>query len=252
VPGFVQSIERAAAVLRLLAHSPGDLALGEVSRALDLAKGTTHGILRTLQTVGFVDQDNRTGLYRLGTGLEELRRVHLDPNELRSRSFNWADALAGRTRTSVRLGILEGGEVLLVHHVFRPDDSTQLLQTGSSLPAHACALGQVLLAYIPSASRNIRDLTAYTNRTIVTSAALNARIAQTRTRGWAFERAELSPNDASLAAVIREPGGLVVGAIGISGPADQLCSADEPLPALVGHVVTTARAISRDLSSDRR
>jgi len=57
VPGSVQSIERAAAILRLLANSSGRLGIGEISRSLDLAKGTTHGILRTLQAVGFIEQD---------------------------------------------------------------------------------------------------------------------------------------------------------------------------------------------------
>ena len=54
MPGSVQSIERAAAVLRLLAVGTGRLGCVEVANALDLAKGTAHGILRTLQEVGFV------------------------------------------------------------------------------------------------------------------------------------------------------------------------------------------------------
>ena len=49
MPGSVQSIERAAAVLRLLAVGTGRLGCVEVATSLDLAKGTAHGILRTLQ-----------------------------------------------------------------------------------------------------------------------------------------------------------------------------------------------------------
>jgi DNA-binding IclR family transcriptional regulator len=36
--------------------------------------------------------------------------------------------------------------VLIVHHVFRPDDSRQALEVGSLVPAHATALGKALLA----------------------------------------------------------------------------------------------------------
>ena len=72
MPGSVQSIERAAAVLRLLAVGTGRLGCVEVATSLDLAKGTAHGILRTLKEVGFVEQDRATGKYQLGAGLQSL------------------------------------------------------------------------------------------------------------------------------------------------------------------------------------
>ena len=40
--------------------------------------------------------------------------------------------------------------MLVVHHVFRPDDTFQTLDVGSLLPLHACALGKVLLAFGPT------------------------------------------------------------------------------------------------------
>ena len=52
----IQSIERASAILRALASGPRRLGVSDLSDRLGLAKGTTHGILRTLQRVGFVEQ----------------------------------------------------------------------------------------------------------------------------------------------------------------------------------------------------
>ncbi|HEX4721741.1 MAG TPA: helix-turn-helix domain-containing protein, partial [Pseudonocardiaceae bacterium] len=43
MPGPVQSIERAAAILRLLARGSGRLGVGEIASSLELAKGTAHG-----------------------------------------------------------------------------------------------------------------------------------------------------------------------------------------------------------------
>ena len=71
---------------------------------------------------------------------------YLDGNELRARALNWSDALASRSGESVRIGTLHEGRVLVVHHVFRPDDSRQALEVGALLPAHATAMGKVLLA----------------------------------------------------------------------------------------------------------
>ena len=71
---------------------------------------------------------------------------YLDGNELRTRALNWSDSLAARSDESVRIGTLHEGQVLIVHHVFRPDDSRQALEVGALVPAHATAMGKVLLA----------------------------------------------------------------------------------------------------------
>src|SRR4051794_6697999 len=170
MPGTVQSIERAAAILRMLAGGTGRLGLGEIARSLDLAKGTTHGILRTLQHVGFVEQDRVSGRYQLGAALLHLGTSYLDINELRSRSINWADPLAARSGEAVRIGTVLEGRVLGVHHVFRPDDTFQTLDIGALLPLHASALGKVLLAY--RAAGPVAPLESFTRRTVVTPRAL--------------------------------------------------------------------------------
>src|SRR3712207_831842 len=80
----------------------------ELAGAVGLPKTTTHGLLRTLLAVGFVEQDQRTGRYALGAGLLGLGSHYLDANELRSRASNWADSLAARSGFAVRLGTPAG------------------------------------------------------------------------------------------------------------------------------------------------
>jgi DNA-binding IclR family transcriptional regulator len=250
VPGPIQSIERAAAMLRLLARGSGHHGLAEIAAALGLAKGTAHGILRTLQRVEFVEQDQSTGQYRLGAALLHLGTSYLDANELRSRSINWADTLAARSGHEVRIGMHLDGAVLVVHHVFRPDDTMQTLGIGGMLPLHATALGKVLLAYDAGLFATIRrdELTSLTRRTIVKPAALERVLAEVRAAGWGSEAEEYMPGEASIAAPIRIPGGLVVGAIGISGSVDRICqTANRPKPALVDHVCHAAESVSRSL-----
>ena len=104
---------------------PGAWGWGRSPTSLGLAQGTTHGILRTLQRVGFVEQDKESGKYQLGATLLHLGTSYLDVNELRSRAINWADALAARSGEAVRIGTPLERQVLVVHHVFRPDDTLQ-------------------------------------------------------------------------------------------------------------------------------
>lgn len=238
MPGTVQSIERAAAILRVVASSGGTLGVTDIAEAVGLAKTTAHSLLRTLLHVGFVEQDRATGHYTVGTGL--LRLGHpLDVNELRARSSNWADALAARSGHAVRLGTLaRDDEVVVVHHVFRPDDSEQVLEVGITLPARATALGRVLLAH------------AFGRRATRTTGTAAAEPAEVRARGWAAERGELLPGRGCIAAPVRAHGGLVVAALGISGPVNSLFdSRGVPRGLLVGMVIDAAAGVSRELGA---
>ena len=53
-----------------------------------------------------------------------------------------------RVGEAVRVGVLNGNTVLIVHHVFRPDNSVQILEVGASIPWHACALGKAVVAFV--------------------------------------------------------------------------------------------------------
>jgi DNA-binding IclR family transcriptional regulator len=238
-------------VLRLLARGSGQLSLAEVAMSLGLPKGTAHGILRTLQRVEFVEQNPTTGRYRLGAALLHLGTSYLDANDLRSRSINWADALAARSNEAVRIGMHLDGSVLVVHHVFRPDDTPQTLGIGEMLPLHATALGKVLLAYDVELWTRLRsrDLTSLTRRTIVRQEALERVLADVRSAGWGSEAEESMPGEGGIAAPVRAPGGLVVGAIGISGALDRLWEARRPKSELVDQVCRAARAITRELAT---
>ncbi len=252
MPGSVQSIERAAAVLRLLAGGTRGLGCVEVASSLGLAKGTAHGILRTLQEVGFVDQDRRTGRYALGHGLLALSASHVDANRLRSVALNWTDALSARSGQSVRIGVLDHDHVRVVHHGFRPDDPATTLEVGAVRPSHACALGKVLLAHDAAAADRVSQtpLDALTPRTCTEPRELAEALAQVRRTGWAVDAEEVAMGSAGIAAPVRYPGGLTVAAVGISGPVDELCDRwRAPRPALLALVQETARAVSRELAA---
>jgi DNA-binding IclR family transcriptional regulator len=250
VPKPIQSIERAAAILRLLS---GRRRLGVVDLAgeLGLPKGTVHGILRTLHEVGFVEQDPESGKYQLGAALLHMGSSYLDGNELRTRALNWSDALAARSKESVRIGTLHEGQVLVVHHVFRPDDSLQALEVGALLPAHATAMGKILLAdhrYVADALAQ-EGLAPITAATITDAERLIAELAQVRERGWASDIGELMDGEASLAAPIDDRRGQTMGAMSISGPVARLLVRGRPREELVSYVREAARSVSRELGA---
>ncbi|MER5933124.1 IclR family transcriptional regulator [Streptomyces sp. NPDC002054] len=253
----IQSLERAAAMLRLLAGGERRLGLSDVASSLGLAKGTAHGILRTLQAEGFVEQDPASGRYQLGAELLRLGNSYLDVHELRARALVWTDDLARASGESVYVGVLHQSGVLIMHHVFRPDDSRQVLEVGAMQPLHCTALGKVLSAYDPVAHSQALEAEreAFTPRTVTDPEGFESVLALTRARGWAADVEETWDGIASVAAPILDRRRMPVGAVAVAGAVERVCGgpgeSGEPRPALVAAVRDCARAVSRDLGAGR-
>src|ERR671914_932742 len=184
--GTIQSVDRAARILKALASGPRRLGVSQLADQLGLSRPTVHGLLQTLAAHGFVEQDRDSDKYQLGAGLLHLGNSYLDLNELRGRSIVHAERLADRADAAVRVGVLHGASVTVVHHVFRPDAAFQVLEVGAQLPAHASALGKAMLAYAPEPV--LRELLAeplprLTNRTL-TARGLETELATVREQGY--------------------------------------------------------------------
>jgi DNA-binding IclR family transcriptional regulator len=250
---MIQSVDRAVRILKALAGGPGRLGVSELSERLGLAKGTVHGLLRTLQEHGLVEQHADSDKYQLGPELLQLSNRYLDLSELRSRSLAWSELLATRAGEAVRVGALHGGGVLIVHHVFRPDTSLQILEVGEVLPLHATALGKAVLAFLGeavAADLVSGGLPKLTGHTLATPAALRRELEATRERGYALEREEAVLGEAGVAAPIFDRRAEPIGAVGVAGPRERLLRRGRDRT-LATAVVEAARAISRDLGAPR-
>jgi DNA-binding IclR family transcriptional regulator len=250
--GTIQSVDRAARILKILGGGPRRLGVSELAARLQLPPPTVHGLLQTLQAHGFVEQDRDSGKYQLGAGLLQLGTSYLDLNELRSRSLIHAERLAARTDAAVRVGVLHGAGVVVVHHVFRPDTTLQILEVGAELPAHASALGKAMLAFAPK--QVIDDLVAdglekLTGKTL-TPRALTQELKTIRESGLARERDEAVLGESSLAGPIFDHAGHAIGAIGVVGDTDRLLPRG-PVKGLASAVTDAARGISKELGAAR-
>src|SRR4051812_49869484 len=207
--GIIQSVDRAARILEALAGGPRRLGVSELADRLDMSRPTVHGLLQTLLAHGFVEQDRDSDKYQLGAGLLQLGNSYLDLNELRGRSIVHAERLAERTDAAVRVGGMHGATGVVVHHVFRPDTTLQILEVGAELPLYASALGKAILAFQPQ--ETMEDLFSgplpkLTSRTL-RPAALREELATVRERGIGRERDEAVLGESSLAGAIFDHSG---------------------------------------------
>jgi DNA-binding IclR family transcriptional regulator len=265
---MIQSVDRAARILAVLGSGPPRLGVTEIADRVGLPKPTVHGLLRTLEHHDLVAQDPDTGKYSLGPGVVSLGNSFLGGSELRARSLRWTEVLARKADEAVWVATLTGPRVIVLHHVFRPDDTVQILEVGATIPWHACALGHAVVAHLTApeqAHALASDLVPLTGRTRTTKAALRRALAQVRAQGLAVEDQEATVGDAGIAAPIFARDSVVAGAVGVVGPADRLLVPEgEPDPArpddsrpqvarpeLARAVQEAARAISRDLGAGR-
>ncbi len=250
---MIQSVERAAMILKELGSEGGRLGVTELSDRLGLAKATIYGLLRALEAHQMVEQDTETGKYRLGPALLQLGNAFLDNNELRSRSLLWAENLATRAQEAVLVGVLYGANVLVVHHVFRPDNSVQLLEVGAAIPWHACALGKSIVAFLDEpaqAEALATERQHLTGKTLVEAKAVKAELERVRRDALAVEDQETILGDAGIAAPVFDNRGGVVGAIGVTGPVERLLPV-KGMPPAAQLVREAARALSRELGAGR-
>jgi DNA-binding IclR family transcriptional regulator len=250
---MIQSVERAALILKALGSGVPRLGITELSERLGLAKPTVYGLLRTLEAQELVEQDPETGKYRLGPALLQLGNAFLDHHELRGRSLLWAESLAARTQEAVKLGVLYGPNVLIVHHVFRPDNSVQMLEVGAAIPWHASGLGKAMAAHLDARARaelTRGPLPRLTGQTITTVKGLDAELKKVQRDGFAVEDQEAILGEGGIAAPVFDSRG-VVGAIGITGPNERLVPKGGAEAQMVSAVREAARALSRDLGAGR-
>lgn len=259
MPGNLQSIERGAAVLRLLGAGAEPQPLRDVAQMLRLPKSTVHGILQTLVMVGWVTQDGATRRYRLAPSMSGWNPLPLDINELRSRAMNWVDTLAARTRLDCRLLVLvpESGPDpavgLVAHHVIRPDSHAGLPESDGGIPLHATSGGKVLLAFDPRGGHLAKTipLQQLAFRTTTLRTALQAELTSVRRQGFAVDREEWHGGFGGLAAPVCSHGGITVGALMVGGQEQDIFATNgKPLADVLSSLRKSAASVTQAICAE--
>ncbi len=217
----IQSVQRAAAILRCFAEIDADLGVTTLSKQLSLHKSTVSRLLSTLQQEGFVEQDPETGKYRLGLGLVTLAGVVLDRINLREVAYPHISALAESIQETVNVVVLDGYECVNVGGAASPRPIQYVGRIGRRTPAHCTAAGKILLAYLtPQERQEIlpNNLPYFTDNTIVDVHVLEQALVQVREQGYAIAHQEHQLDLSAISAPICDHSTRVFAAVVVSGP----------------------------------
>ncbi len=212
----VQSLQRGLAVLDFIAARGGPVRTSEVAQRFDIDKANASRLLKTLAEAGYAERsDDRR--YVLGGKMRGDDGRQLEGLiALRERTRSLLEGLVEASGECAHMAVLVGGKVWYLDKVSSPHVLRVDHPVGALAPLHCTALGKAFLAFLPTVVAG--ELARYTTSTIVDQARLAADLATARGQGYATDDEEFSPGVRCVAAPVRDAGGRMVAAVGLSGP----------------------------------
>jgi DNA-binding IclR family transcriptional regulator len=194
------------------------LSLSELTKRTGLPKSTVHRMAD--QLVGLRWLERSPNGYRLGLRFFEVGGLVGARGHLRERALPFLQDLQSAARAAVHLGLLDGGDVVILEKLWGHGAPSLPTRIGGRMPAHCTAAGKALLAFAPDPvieSVIEAGLPARTPRTIVNPDAFRRELATVRRNHWAVESEENVPGLRCVAAPIRGAGRSIA-AVSVSGP----------------------------------
>ncbi|MCF7550868.1 IclR family transcriptional regulator [Pseudonocardia sp. WMMC193] len=210
-------LDRSLAMLDAVAQSQETLSLSELARRLGMPKSTAHRHVAQLVARGLLERDDE-GL-RLGMALFELGHRVPAQRALREAASGALTRLQAAAGGTAHLVVPARADVLYLEKISGVDAVGLPSRVGGRMPAHATAVGKMLLAHLPPESVDavLRGrLRRVTLRTTVAPGVLRRQLVAARERGIAVEREEAVAGVSCVAAAVRGETGAVVAAISLA------------------------------------
>lgn len=245
--GGTQALTRALGLLSCFTEEARELRITELCARTGLNQSTVSRMMAALDRAGFVQQDVRTGLYRLGIAAVSLGTIALNSNGVYAAARQIAQQLALRSDLGANVAELVGDRLRYLCNFEGSRAPKSFSMAGRSAPLHATAMGKALLSTMPpDAVSELLDeqVPRFTPHTIVSPIAMHEACEEIRQRGYAVELEELAFGRACVAAPIRDHTRAGVAAISVSGPLSAFGQPTPDFTDLARQVVEAADEIS--------
>lgn len=223
-------LDKSVAVLEVLAVR-GPSSLASLVEATGYSRPTTHRLAVALEAHGLASRDER-GRFRLGARLAAWGRSASLLEPVIAHAASVVADLRDATGESAQVYVREGEVRVCVAVAERPSGLRDTVPLGARLSLAAGSGAKVLLAWADPVEWP--------------AGSSASALAAVRKRGWAASVEEREPGVASVSAPVRSPAGLVVAAIGVSGPVGRLTR--RPGPRYAGAVVAAAGGLEARLA----
>lgn len=221
---FVESFARGLAVVEAFGDGRSALTLSDVARHAGISRAAARRLLRTLATLGYAAFDGKA--FSLRPRVLRLGYAYLSATRVWDVAEPHLEDLVRRTGESCSAAVLDGTDIV---HVIRKPSARRLMsiavRVGDRLPAHASAMGRVMLAALPKEDRARylagARIEALTPKTITAPRALEAELRRVCEQGWSEVDGELDLGLRAIAVPVTDRDGTVLGAIAVSSLAGE-------------------------------
>jgi DNA-binding IclR family transcriptional regulator len=221
--------------------------LTDISELLGVDPSTASRFVYTLETLGYLERDEETKLYRVSPKTYALTVSLSGPRNLRKVSLPFMENLRDTTGESVILGVRDAMEMVIIEVIETKHSLVPRGWIGGRVPIYCSAMGKSVLAHLPHAEvirlLDTITLTPYTQNTLTSRMDFLADVKKTRQRGWSLNREAFSQGVISIGAPIFSGHRAVSGAICIDIPAVRIPN-DHFIEQVAAEVMDTAQAIS--------
>jgi DNA-binding IclR family transcriptional regulator len=214
----IPTLSRAIKIIELLSTSENGLTLNEIETALHIPKTTAFRILRTLQSEEWVEKELdcfSTGQRMIQFGLLALSKI-----ELKKLAPPHLDKLSKLTGETSHMGVLYNNQVLIVDVCEGPKHIKISSRPGSLVAAHCSSLGKILLSAMNEDNldlfANSCRFSKLTQNTITELEKLKKELDLVRSQGYSVDNMEYFDNVRCIAAPVRNAGGEIIAAIGVT------------------------------------
>ncbi len=246
------AVDRAMSLLELLADSREGLTLSEVSRQLSIPKSTTHYLIHTLATRGYVQQCADSRRYLLGLRFADVASASLAQMNLRKTVAPYVREIASRFKLTATATVQRGAEAVIIAKAESFQDPGGGAWIGRHIDLHCTAQGKALISSLSDEKLDElfegRELARFTPRTISSPAALKAHLALVRANGFAVNDEEQVPGVRAVAVPILNRIGAVVASVSVRGSTSQIPT--HRVAALAREMIALSRTCAQTLRSE--
>lgn len=223
------SVHKTFSILEYFTEQKPDWGVTELANEIGANKSTVYRFLSDMQHMGILHKHPETEKYSLGLKLFELgSRVKLK-SALVDKTHPVLESVANSIKETVHIGVLKNNQVFYIDKVESPQGLKISSHIGSYNPAHATALGKVLIAFLPEESQkaklenifNSSEVISYTKNTISDLETMKKELNQIVNKGFALDKEEFEIGLICVAIPIFNQNNEVVASLSASGPANR-------------------------------
>lgn len=217
----IQSVERAFSILELFQRTGcAEHSVKEIARELKLNKSTTFGLINTLTSLGYLQQNRENQKYALGLKLLSFTNTVRVQNIIIRAVHPYLEALNRKYGETVHCAVGHNDGVIYVDKVEASGSIQISTQIGTLNDMHCTGVGKCIMAYMEPKERerilngNLRTMTVHT---ITNSEQLRQELAGVRRQGYATDSEEIAIGLACIAVPVFSGPEKVACAISMSG-----------------------------------